>query len=94
MTSRDTLPVSSLSTFPVRKMCSHTIAAYRDTFKLFLTYCETCKGLAPERFKMVQLTKEFVLGFLEWIETERGCSLYLLKTPMKMENSVFLMMLA
>lgn len=58
-----------------KNVSPHTIAAYRDTFKLFLTYCETCQGLAPERITMAQLTKELVLGFLEWIEIERGCSI-------------------
>lgn len=57
-----------------KNVSSHTIAAYRDTFKLFLTYCELCKGLASEKITMARLTKELVLGFLDWIETERGCS--------------------
>lgn len=58
-----------------KNVSSNTIASYRDTFKLFLTYCETCRGMPPERFTMVRLTKEIVLGFLEWLETERHCSI-------------------
>ncbi len=59
-----------------KNVSPNTIASYRDTFKLFLTYCETCRGLPPERLTMVQLTKEFVLGFLEWLEMERHCSIH------------------
>src|SRR5665648_544382 len=58
-----------------KNVSPNTIASYRDTFKLFLIYCETCRGLAPERLTMVRLTKELVLGFLDWIETERHCSI-------------------
>lgn len=59
-----------------KNVSPHTIASYRDTFKLFLTYCETCRGLSPERLTMIRLTKELVLGFLNWIETERHCSIH------------------
>lgn len=58
-----------------KNVSPNTIAAYRDTFKLFLTYYETCRGLSPERLTMVRLTKELVLGFLAWLETERHCSI-------------------
>jgi len=61
---------------PGQKNVSHnTIASYRDTFKLFLTYCETCRSLPPERLTMIRLSKELVLGFLNWLETERHCSI-------------------
>jgi integrase/recombinase XerD len=59
-----------------KNVSSNTIASYRDTFKLFLTYCETCRGMHPEKLTMVRLTKEFVLGFLNWLETERHCSIH------------------
>jgi len=58
-----------------KNVSPNTIASYRDTFKLFLTYCETCRGLAPERLTMIRITKELVLGFLNWLETERHCSI-------------------
>lgn len=59
-----------------RNVSSNTIASYRDTFKLFLTYCEICRGMPPERLTMVRLTKELVLGFLDWLEMERHCSIH------------------
>lgn len=58
-----------------KNVSPNTIASYRDTFKLFLIYCETCRGLPPERLTMIRLTKELVLGFLDWLETERHCSI-------------------
>lgn len=58
-----------------KNVSSHTVAAYRDTFKLFLTYCEAVRRLPPERLTMAQLTKELVLGFLDWLETDRHCSI-------------------
>lgn len=59
-----------------KNVSPNTIASYRDTFKLFLTYCETCRGLLPEKLTMLRLTKELVLGFLDWLETERHCSIH------------------
>jgi integrase/recombinase XerD len=58
-----------------KNVSPNTIAAYRDTFKLFLTYCENSRGLQPERLSMGRLTKELVLGFLDWLEVERHCSI-------------------
>jgi integrase/recombinase XerD len=58
-----------------KNVSPNTIAAYRDTFKIFLTFCETCKGLLPERLTMVRFTKELVLAFLDWLETERHGSI-------------------
>jgi integrase/recombinase XerD len=31
---------------------TNTIASYRDTFKLFLIYCEEVKAIRPERIRM------------------------------------------
>lgn len=58
-----------------KNVSPHTIASYRDTFKLFLIYCESSRGLPPERLTMSRLTKELVLGFLEWLEADRHCSI-------------------
>lgn len=58
-----------------KNVSPNTIASYRDTFKLFLIFCETCRWLSPERLTMARLTKELVLAFLDWIETERHGSI-------------------
>lgn len=58
-----------------KNVSTNTIASYRDTFKLLLTYCETCRELPPERITMAHLTKELTLGFLNWLESERQCTI-------------------
>lgn len=54
---------------------THTIASYRDTFKLFLTYCEEEKAIRPERIRMTIITKELIIGYLDWLEEVRGYSI-------------------
>lgn len=53
----------------------HTIASYRDTFKLFLNFCSNTKGITIEKIRLSTVTKELVIEFLTWIEEERGCSI-------------------
>ena len=61
---------------PLQKNVSrHTIASYRDTFKLFLTFCETERNLSPNKFVMKYFNKPLVLDFLDWLETKRQCSI-------------------
>lgn len=52
----------------------HTIASYRDTFILFLGFVRERKGLAIERLTLAQMTKDLVVEFLGWLETERRSS--------------------
>lgn len=54
---------------------SNTVASYRDTFKIFLNYCETEKNLKPELFQMETVKKELIVDFLDWLEIERECSI-------------------
>lgn len=58
-----------------RNASTHTIAAYRDTFKLFLQFCATEAHLPPEKIRLATLTQPLVLDFLAWIEQERECSI-------------------
>ena len=53
----------------------HTIASYRDTFKLFLVFCEVERSMRPEAISMTQLTKELVVEYLQWLEEKKGCSI-------------------
>lgn len=52
----------------------NTIAAYRDAFVLLLKYMKDIKQLKIEKLELHHITRETVLGFLEWIEVERRCS--------------------
>jgi integrase/recombinase XerD len=53
----------------------HTVASYRDTFKLFLRFCESEEGVKPERIRMEMITKNVVANFLDWLENSRKCSI-------------------
>lgn len=58
-----------------RNASTHTIASYRDVFKLFLIFCESAKSIKPEKIKTSDLSKELILQFLDWLEIERKCSI-------------------
>ena len=59
-----------------QKNVSHnTIRSYRDTFKLLLTYCQTAKGISTEKLMLSHLSSEWLIDFLEWLETDRKCSI-------------------
>lgn len=72
---------SHLTTFlseylPKQKNASNnTIASYRDTFKLLLCYCRDYRGIPVEKLTMEMLTHELIIGFLEWLESDRKCSI-------------------
>lgn len=57
-----------------KNMSSNTIVAYRDSFRIFLLFCETKKGISPDKVTISTLTRELVIEYLDWLEKERGCS--------------------
>lgn len=54
---------------------THTITSYRDTFKLFLIFCEAEKSMRPESIRISKLTKELIVAYLDWLEEKRRCSI-------------------
>lgn len=54
---------------------TNTISSYRDTFLLFLAYVRNDKGKAIERLHLRDINKELITNFLNWIETDRKCSI-------------------
>jgi len=52
----------------------HTIAAYRDTFRLFLRFALERLGTAPCKLRMEDLDVKFVSRFLDHLENKRGNS--------------------
>ncbi|MBA7520448.1 Tyrosine recombinase XerC [subsurface metagenome] len=58
-----------------KNMSTNTIAVYRDTFRLFLLFCEEKKGISPDRITISSLTKELIIDYLDWLEQERECSI-------------------
>jgi site-specific recombinase XerD len=58
-----------------KNVSTNTIASYRDTFRLFLLYCKKDKGIDPDRITLSLLTKELILGYLDWLEQDRQASI-------------------
>lgn len=58
-----------------KNLSTNTIASYRDTFKLFLIFCEKEKRIYPEKLSIQKITKKLVLEFLNWLEKERKNSI-------------------
>ena len=49
-----------------------TIAAYRDTFRLLLTFLQQQTGTPPADLRLADLDTEAISGFLDHLEGERG----------------------
>ena len=60
----------SLST--QRNLSSHTLTAYRDTFRLLLRFLADREGGAIDQLRLEMLTPDAVLAFLEHLERARG----------------------
>ena len=52
---------------------ANTIGSYRDTFRLLLAYMGEA-GLSMESLEMADVDRDFVTGFLCWLESSRGNS--------------------
>lgn len=52
----------------------HTIAAYRDSWRLLLRYAAQATGTAPAALDLSQLDTDLITGFLTHLEIERGNS--------------------
>lgn len=52
----------------------HTIAAYRDSWRLLLRYAAQATGTAPAALDFSELDTDLITGFLTHLDTERGNS--------------------
>jgi len=57
-----------------RGSSSNTITAYRDTFVLYITFMERIQNIKAEKLYLKSITKESIVAFLDWLQTERRCS--------------------
>ena len=57
-----------------RHASSHTIAAYRDTWRLLLGYAATRTGTPPAGLDLADLDATVIAGFLDHLERDRGNS--------------------
>lgn len=61
---------------PTQKNISkNTIHSYRDTFKLLIKYCQEIRGIPVERITLKVLSSDCLNDFLQWLETNRKCSI-------------------
>jgi integrase/recombinase XerD len=52
--------------------CSpNTVASYRDTFKLLITYFRDDRSIPPEMLTLDRIDAAAITGFLTWLETNR-----------------------
>ena len=57
-----------------RNASQNTIRTYRDTFRIFLKYCETVKGLKVDKIRVSDMKRILILDFLDWLETSQNNS--------------------
>jgi site-specific recombinase XerD len=57
-----------------RQASPHTVAAYRDAFKLLLAFAERHTGKPPSKLEVADLDAPLIGAFLEHLETGRGNS--------------------
>ena len=55
-----------------RQASPHTVAAYRDTFRLLLGFAEKHLGKAPSDLLLADIDAPFVGAFLDHLEKDRG----------------------
>ncbi|MFD9947470.1 tyrosine-type recombinase/integrase [Nonomuraea sp. NPDC059023] len=57
-----------------RRVSPHTITAYRDTFRLLLTFIHNRTGNSPARLDFADLDTPVIIAFLQHLELDRGNS--------------------
>ena len=79
--SRPLLVGPLLQSFFSEHLCSHkdasiqTIASYRDTFPLLLSYVQQTAGIEPSALRITDLKVTVILAFLAHLEQQRHNSI-------------------
>lgn len=55
-----------------RQASPHTIASYRDSFRLLLQFAQKRIGVAPKKLSLEQIDAPLIAAFLEDMQTRRG----------------------
>lgn len=56
--------------------CSpHTIASYRDAFKLLIVFFSDVRSVPPDKLTLDRIDEAAIAGFLNWLETSRHNSI-------------------
>ena len=59
----------------VRNLSKNTIMAYRDTYRLLLLFCHEKCNIPPEKLTIAMIDNGLIVRFLDWLQTERNCSI-------------------
>ena len=54
-------------------MSAHTISSYKFTFVLFISFIEQQKRINIRKIELKDITKESVVEFLDWLQSNRKC---------------------
>jgi integrase/recombinase XerD len=57
-----------------RGASSNTVLSYKDTFLLLVRYMKKVKGVPSEQLDLKEVNKDNLLDFLNWLESEKQCS--------------------
>lgn len=75
---------------PGERGCSpNTVKSYRDTMLLLLVYMKSEHNKPAEKIDFRDITQERILGFLEWLEKTRACSVSTRNTRLAAIHSFF-----
>ena len=58
-----------------RNVSPNTIAAYRDSFVVFINYMKDEKHIKVDNLTLDSITKENVISFLNWLIDSKGCNI-------------------
>lgn len=72
-----------------RDASTHTIAAYRDTWRLLLAFAANRTGRTPARLDIADLDAPLVAAFLDYLEHERGNSVRTRNARLSAIHSLF-----
>jgi site-specific recombinase XerD len=57
-----------------RAASPRTVASYRDAMKLLLIWFRDTEHIPPQKLRLSDIDRHHILRFLDWLETQRGCS--------------------
>ncbi len=57
-----------------RGVAALTVDSYRQAFSQYLEFMESVKGVKPEKMTLSKFDKTNTVGFLDWLENEKGNS--------------------
>lgn len=70
-------------------LSSHTVASYRDTFRLLLAFATKTVGRAPSKLQVEELDAAFIEAFLRHLEQSRGNSVRTRNTRLAAVHAFF-----